>query len=211
MCKFTDNEKYSVLIFWKRAVAFAAGNDHMHSWISRRHLKPSHDSFHQKCSITGIHHINTPRFFSISQYKLKLNFCFNLNLYRRIWVARIREFRGCGIFGGNWRMQCWISIPHCQIQLWNCHPKLSCKVWNSRPKLWYTFAELSPNTAMHSCETVTQNCHVHFDRKNPPLPRGFSIYYVPSSRTVCKRTPLEGFVPDSWRGVLLFTVFDEGT
>ena len=35
------------------------------------------------------------------------------------------------------------------------------------------------------------------DWKNPPPPGGswFPIYYVPSSRTVCKRTPLEGFVP----------------
>jgi len=27
----------------------------------------------------------------------------------------------------------------------------------------------------------------HFDRKNPPPPGGFSIYYVPWSRAVCKR------------------------
>jgi len=46
---------------------------------------------------------------------------------------------------------------------------------------------------------------------NPPPPGGFPIYYVPSSRTVCKRTPLEGFVPGSSRGVFLNTVLDEGT
>ena len=33
--------------------------------------------------------------------------------------------------------------------------------------------------------------------RKPPPPGGFSIYYVPSSRIVCKRTPLEGFVPGS--------------
>jgi len=49
------------------------------------------------------------------------------------------------------------------------------------------------------------------DRKNPPPPGGFPIYFVPSSRTVIKRTPLEGFVPGSSRGVLLLTVLDEGT
>jgi len=49
------------------------------------------------------------------------------------------------------------------------------------------------------------------DGKNPPPPGGFPIYYVPSSRTVCKRTPLEGFVPCSSRGFLLHTVLDEGT
>ena len=47
--------------------------------------------------------------------------------------------------------------------------------------------------------------------RNHPTPGGFSIYYVPSSRTVCKRTPLEGFVPGSSRGVLLHTVLDEVT
>ena len=49
------------------------------------------------------------------------------------------------------------------------------------------------------------------DRKKPPPPAGFPIYYIPSSRTVSKMTPLEEFVPGSSRGVLLLTVFDEGT
>ena len=30
-----------------------------------------------------------------------------------------------------------------------------------------------------------------FDRKKPPPPGEFPIYYIPSSRTVCKRNPLE--------------------
>ena len=45
----------------------------------------------------------------------------------------------------------------------------------------------------------------------PPPSGGFPIYCVPSSRTVCKRTPLEKFVPGASRGVLLHTVLDEGT
>ena len=50
-----------------------------------------------------------------------------------------------------------------------------------------------------------------FDRKKHP-PRGwFPIYYVPSSRTVSKKTPLEKFVSGTSRGVLLLTVLDEGT
>ena len=41
------------------------------------------------------------------------------------------------------------------------------------------------------------------DRKKPHPPGGFPIYYVPSSRTVCKRTPLEEFVPGAtWLQVL---------
>jgi len=47
--------------------------------------------------------------------------------------------------------------------------------------------------------------------KETPPPGGFPIYYVPSSRTMCKRTPLEGFVPSFSRGVLLHTVLDQGT
>jgi len=43
-------------------------------------------------------------------------------------------------------------------------------------------------------------CYIQVDRKKPPPPGGFPMYYVPSSRTVCKRTSLEGFVPGSSRG-----------
>jgi len=67
---------------------------------------------------------------------------------------------------------------------------------------------------LHGCCSTVQGLldwfEVDFDRKKPP-PGGVPIYYVPSSRTVCKRTPLEGFVPGSSRGVLLHTVLDEGT
>jgi len=52
---------------------------------------------------------------------------------------------------------------------------------------------------------------MNLDRKKPPPGGVFPIYYIPSSRTVCKRTPLVGFVPGSSRGVLLHTVLDEGT
>ena len=54
--------------------------------------------------------------------------------------------------------------------------------------------------------TRTQTALNNFIERNPP-----PLYYVPSSRTVCKRTPLEGFVSGSSRGVLLHTVLDEGT
>jgi len=39
---------------------------------------------------------------------------------------------------------------------------------------------------------------------------GFPIYYVPSSRTVSKGTPLEEFVLIASKGVFLHTVHDEG-
>jgi len=53
-------------------------------------------------------------------------------------------------------------------------------------------------------------CGSRVHRKKPPPRGGVPNYYVLSSRTVCKRTPLEGFVPGSSRGVLVHTVLDEG-
>ena len=53
--------------------------------------------------------------------------------------------------------------------------------------------------------------YTYIDRKNPPPLGGFPIYYVPSSRTVCTRTPLEEHGTNPSRGVLLHTVLDEGT
>jgi len=44
--------------------------------------------------------------------------------------------------------------------------------------------------------------YTRLDRKKPPSPGGFPIYYVPSSRTVCKRTPLEEPGENPSRGVL---------
>ena len=69
----------------------------------------------------------------------------------------------------------------------------------------------SRNAALRTRVVVYIQLLHHCDRKKPPPPGGVPIYYVPSSRTVCKRTPLEGFVPGSSRGVLLHTVLDEGT
>ena len=63
----------------------------------------------------------------------------------------------------------------------------------------------------HTCIFVHTFIHVYVDRQKPPPLGGFSIYYVPSSRTVCKRTPLEEPGTNPLRGVLLHTVLDEGT
>jgi len=64
---------------------------------------------------------------------------------------------------------------------------------------------------VHVREYAYENGCPQFDRKNPPPLGGFPIYYVPSSRTVSKKTPLEKIVPGASRGVLLLTVLDEGT
>jgi len=61
----------------------------------------------------------------------------------------------------------------------------------------------------HTCTCMHTQLQV--DRKKPPSPGGFPIYYFHSSRTVCKRTPLEEPGTNPSRGVLLHTVLDEGT
>jgi len=61
------------------------------------------------------------------------------------------------------------------------------------------------------CSKMTVTLAQAVDRKKPPPPGGFPIYYVPSSRTVCKRTFLEEPGTNLSRGVLLHTVLDEGT
>ena len=63
---------------------------------------------------------------------------------------------------------------------------------------WHTYGW----DTQHSILKDTQ----HSDRKKPPPPGGFPIYYVPSLRTVCKRTPLEEPGINPSRGVLLHTV-----
>jgi len=74
---------------------------------------------------------------------------------------------------------------------------------------WWTLRSQSCHEWTYLSGTT---CSWHdFDRKNPSPPGGFPIYYVPSSRTVCKRNPLEGFLSGSSRGVLLHTGLDEGT
>ena len=61
-----------------------------------------------------------------------------------------------------------------------------------------------------SCMCSVTHCYARWSKETPP-PGGFPIYYVPSSRTVCKRTPLEEPATNPSRGVLLHTVLDEET
>jgi len=75
---------------------------------------------------------------------------------------------------------------------------------------YYRFI-LYNHTSQHTISTHTHITQRLLDRKNPPPPGGFAIDYVPSSRTVCKRTPLKAPGTNSSRGVLLLTVLDERT
>jgi len=78
-------------------------------------------------------------------------------------------------------------------------------------------SHLSIHHAVCVCACVFNHIHSHHvmawhsDRKKPPPPGGFPIYYVPSSRNVCKRNPLKEPGTNPSRGVLLHTVLDEGT
>jgi len=85
-----------------------------------------------------------------------------------------------------------------------CHVSLKCVM---------THLARHPRVSLSvSCiKCVITHLSRNFDRKTPPPPGGFPIYYVPSSRTVCKRTPLGEPGTNPSRGVLLHTVLDEGT
>ena len=88
---------------------------------------------------------------------------------------------------------------------------IACVVWNwSRVRVCDSFISyLRVRDSFMLCACTI--CACDFDRKKPPPPGGFPIYYVPSSRTVSKRTPLEAPGTNSSRGVLLLTVIDERT
>ena len=58
----------------------------------------------------------------------------------------------------------------------------------------------------HIYTYVHMYTHTHLDRKKPLPPGGFPIYYVPSSRAVRKRTPLEAPGTHFSRGILLYNV-----
>jgi len=65
--------------------------------------------------------------------------------------------------------------------------------------------------SVEMCINIYIHVYVYIDRKKLPPPGGFPIYYVPSSRTVSKRTRPAEPGTNSSRGVLLLTVLDEGT
>jgi len=62
-----------------------------------------YDSFQWNCYTPEINQIHKLRFLSISWYKFKPRFWFNLNLYQGIRVSGFGGFRGCSIFSGNCR------------------------------------------------------------------------------------------------------------
>jgi len=59
-----------------------------------------YDSFHWKRYIPEIHQIEKLRFPSILQYKFKLRFWFDLNLYWENWISGSGRFWRCSIFSG---------------------------------------------------------------------------------------------------------------
>ena len=88
-------------------------------------------------------------FLTISRYRFKLRFWFNLNLYRGIWVSRFWGFWGCSIFSRRchvwcchvWRCHVWrwllLRFPRNAITKWACkssqdsHPRmLVLSVWD---------------------------------------------------------------------------------
>ena len=108
-------------------------------------------------------------------------------------------------------------------------PKSSwCGVWHVYiPVYCRTLSERHCNTPQHTathCNTLQhtvsyvlcsliKSCNTlqHTATHCNTLQHTVSYVLCSLTRTVCKRTPLEGFVPGSSRGVLLSTVLDEGT
>jgi len=60
----------------------------------------TYDRSYWKCYISEIYQIEKLRFLGILRYEFRLRFWSNLNLYRRIWVSRFGEFRGCSCSSG---------------------------------------------------------------------------------------------------------------
>jgi len=67
-------------------------------------------------------------------------------------------------------------------------------------------------TGLEICHSPLQPFDIYsklqIDRKKPPPPGGFPIYYVPYSKTRRKRTPLEAPGTNSSRGSLFLWVLD---
>jgi len=82
----------------------------------------------------------------------------------------------------------------------------------SRSRL-YQYEAFGPSGPGLGLSTRNNFCFFpfYFSDHPPPLPGGFPIYYVPSSRAVCKRTPSKKHLTNPSRGVLLHRVPDEGT
>jgi len=71
-------------------------------------------SFYWKCRIPKIRQIEKLTCLDISQYKFKLRFWFNLNLYRETWVFRSGGFRGVQYFQWNLSyMNLFIGVVQC--------------------------------------------------------------------------------------------------
>jgi len=96
---------------------------------------------------------------------------------------------------------------------WSCR-RLVCRDFNRRSMYLFIckslFIGIQVSFHFHKCCMLNRCCRLGLIERNPP-PGGFPTYYVPSSRTVSKRIPLEAPGTNSSRGVLLHTVLDEGT
>jgi len=82
---------------------------------------------------------------------------------------------------------------------------LECRISNLITR---KFQEIIPD---HCRSSYRDFDRIQNSTLNPPPPGGFPIYYVPSSRTVSKRTPLEAPGTNFSREVFLLTDLDEGT
>ena len=138
-----------------------------------------------------------------------------------IWLMSTtsRGIIECEMLGANFLWSC-ICLP-CSHRAesyrwtwvyWRLYITFPIRIYSPHQDiLAHTIRIQSANTLMweYTCRCIKIQLQV--DRNKPPPPGGFPIYYVPSSRTVSKRTPLEEPCTNPSRGVLLHKVLDEAT
>jgi len=107
----------------------------------------------------------------------------------------------------------WKDLRHTSARIHVDQVK-TLKIFSDRIQ-WQDPRQFNGNTQdiqwQNSRQSNERTRDIHIDRKNPPPPGGFPIYYVPWSRTRRKRTLLEESVPGASRGVLFLRVLDQGT
>ena len=121
-------------------------------------------------------------------------------------VARVCVSRVASVSGVSRHLtQCRASVSRLFATLATCdtHTRHCANCLQTPEKLATRDTHTRHGHSTHTLDILIE--------RTPPPPGGFPIYYVPSSRTVSKRTPLEEPGTNSSRGVLLLTVLDEGT
>jgi len=80
------------------------------------------------------------------------------------------------------------TCPHTHVHVYTRMLHVHTHMYTSKHALLHVYTQTAKCLDTHAT-CIHNHVHVctHIDRKKPPSPGGFSIYYVPWSRAVCKR------------------------